>query len=175
MYFKESLLLLARKLSVCICMCPKSITVTNIHFQHSRKRTQHMQWNLLWAALASSDNMPFTTLCLSNVVLKAYGKKTCFEQHLPFMTLVFENVKVLLKTDLTAYVQGLWHYEEKWKKDEINILCRWENTGKSMLRYLAALTNSIYCNFQHGALMNRFPVMMTPIGWREFLTIFWSV
>ena len=39
---------------------------------------------------------------------------------------------------------------------------------------LAALTNSIYCN-PIGALMNRFPVMVTPIGWREFPTIFWSV
>ena len=49
-----------------------------------------------------------------------------------------------------------------------------ENTGKFLLRNLAALTNSIYCNSQRGALMNRFPVMMTPIGWREFLTIFLS-
>ena len=49
-----------------------------------------------------------------------------------------------------------------------------ENTRKFLLRDLAALTNSIYCNSQHGALMNRFPVKMTPIGWREFPTIFWS-
>ena len=45
---------------------------------------------------------------------------------------------------------------------------RSENTGKFLLRDLAALTISICCNSQHGALMNRFPVMMTPIGWREF-------
>ena len=51
---------------------------------------------------------------------------------------------------------------------------RSENTGKFLVRNLAALTNSIYCNSQHGALMNRFPVMITPIGWREFPTIFWS-
>ena len=44
--------------------------------------------------------------------------------------------------------------------------------GNSLLRYLAALTNSIYYDSQHGALMNRFPVMMSPIGWREFPTIF---
>ena len=44
---------------------------------------------------------------------------------------------------------------------------------ESLLRDLAALTNSIYCNSQHGALMNRFPVMVTAVGWREFLTIFW--
>ena len=50
-----------------------------------------------------------------------------------------------------------------------------ENTGKFLLRNLAAPTNSIYCNSQHGALMNRCSVMMTPIGWREFPTIFWSV
>ena len=49
-----------------------------------------------------------------------------------------------------------------------------ENTGKLLLRDLATLTNNIYCNSQRGALMNRFPVMMTPIGWREFPTIFWS-
>ena len=47
-----------------------------------------------------------------------------------------------------------------------------ENAGKFLLRNLAALTNSIYCTSQHGALMNRFTVMMTPIGWREFRTIF---
>ena len=47
-----------------------------------------------------------------------------------------------------------------------------ENTGKFLLRDLAALTNSIYCNSQCGPLMNRFPVMMTPIGWRKFPTIF---
>ena len=45
------------------------------------------------------------------------------------------------------------------------------DTGKFMLRNLAALTNIIHCNPQHGALLNRFPVMMTPIGWREFPTI----
>ena len=50
-----------------------------------------------------------------------------------------------------------------------------ENTGKFLLSDLAALTNSIYFNSQHGALLNRFPVRMTPIGWREFPTIFWSV
>ena len=33
---------------------------------------------------------------------------------------------------------------------------RSENTGKFLLRNLAALTNSIYCISQHGALMNRF-------------------
>ena len=47
--------------------------------------------------------------------------------------------------------------------------------GNSLLRNLAALTNSIYCDSQHGALMNRFPVIMTPIGLREFSIIFWSV
>ena len=47
-----------------------------------------------------------------------------------------------------------------------------ENTGEFLLPNLAALTNSIYCKSQHGASMNRFPVMMTPIGWREFPTIF---
>ena len=49
-----------------------------------------------------------------------------------------------------------------------------ENTGKFLFRDLAALTNNSYCNYQYGALKNRFPVMMTPIGWREFPTIFWS-
>ena len=49
---------------------------------------------------------------------------------------------------------------------------RLENTGKFLLRNVAALTNSIYCNSRHGALMNRFSVMMTPIGWREFPTIY---
>ena len=48
-----------------------------------------------------------------------------------------------------------------------------ENTGKFVLRDLATLTNSTYCTSQHGALVNRFPVMMTPFGWREFPTIFW--
>ena len=52
---------------------------------------------------------------------------------------------------------------------------RSENTGKLLLRNLAALTNSIYCTSQHGALMNRLPVMMTPIGWREFPIIYLSV
>ena len=47
-----------------------------------------------------------------------------------------------------------------------------ENTGKFLLRDLAALTNSIYCNSQRGTLMNRFPVTMTPIGSKEFPTIF---
>ena len=47
-----------------------------------------------------------------------------------------------------------------------------ENTGKFLLRYLAALTNSIYCTSQRGTLINRRPVMMTPIGCREFPTIF---
>ena len=47
-----------------------------------------------------------------------------------------------------------------------------ENTGKFLLRALDALTNSIYCNSERGALMNRFTVMMTPIGWEEFPTIF---
>ena len=51
---------------------------------------------------------------------------------------------------------------------------RSENIGKFLLRNLAALTNSTYCNSQHGTLMNRFPVMMTPIAWREFPIIFWS-
>ena len=50
--------------------------------------------------------------------------------------------------------------------------CRSENTWKFLLRDLAALTNSICCNYQHGALINRFPVIMTLIGWREFPTIF---
>ena len=50
-----------------------------------------------------------------------------------------------------------------------------ENTGKFLLRDLGALTNSIYCNSQCEALMNRFPVMMTLIGWRKFPTIFWYV
>ena len=49
---------------------------------------------------------------------------------------------------------------------------RSENTGKFLLRNLVALGNSIYYNSQCGALMNRFPVMMTPAGWREFPTIF---
>ena len=56
----------------------------------------------------------------------------------------------------------------------VSNLRRSEDTGKFLLLNLAALTNSIYCNSQHGTLMNRFPVMMTPIGWREFPTIFWS-
>ena len=43
-----------------------------------------------------------------------------------------------------------------------------ENTGKFLLRDLAVLTNNIYCISQLGALVNRLPVMMTPIGWREF-------
>ena len=51
---------------------------------------------------------------------------------------------------------------------------RSENTGEFLLRDLAKLTNSIYCYSQHGGLMNRFPVMITPISWREFPTIFWS-
>ena len=42
-----------------------------------------------------------------------------------------------------------------------------------MLCDLAALTNNIYCDSQNGVLVNRFPVMMMPIGWREFPTIFW--
>ena len=47
--------------------------------------------------------------------------------------------------------------------------------GNSLLHDLAALTNSIYRTSEHGALMNRFPVMMTPReGWREFPTIFRS-
>ena len=50
-----------------------------------------------------------------------------------------------------------------------------ENTGKFSLRDLAALTNRSYCISQHGALVNRFPVMMTPIGWSKFPTIVWSV
>ena len=41
-----------------------------------------------------------------------------------------------------------------------------------ILRDLTALTNRIYCNSQRGALVNRFPVKKTPIGWREFPTIF---
>ena len=53
-----------------------------------------------------------------------------------------------------------------------HITNRSENTGKFLLRDLAALTNSIYCKSQHGALMNRFPVMITPIGWKEFPTTF---
>ena len=43
-----------------------------------------------------------------------------------------------------------------------------ENTGKFLLCDLAALTNRIYCTSQHGTLVNRFPVMMMLIGWREF-------
>ena len=53
-------------------------------------------------------------------------------------------------------------------------LFRSENTGKFLFRDLSTPTNNIYCKSQHGALMNRFQVMMTPIGWREFPTIFWS-
>ena len=48
--------------------------------------------------------------------------------------------------------------------NEIIIHLTSENTGKFLLRNLAALTNSIYCISQHGALMNRFPVMLMPIG-----------
>ena len=61
-----------------------------------------------------------------------------------------------------------------WAVEAEAKLHRSENTGKFSLCNLAALTNSIYCNSQHGALMNRFSVMMAPIGWREFPTIFWS-
>ena len=53
-------------------------------------------------------------------------------------------------------------------------LNRSENTGKFLLRDLAAVTKNIYCHSQHGALMNRFPVMTTAIGWRELPTVFWS-
>ena len=52
--------------------------------------------------------------------------------------------------------------------------CISENTGEFSLRDRAALTKRIHCTSQHGALVNRFPVMMTLIGWREFPTIFWS-
>ena len=37
-------------------------------------------------------------------------------------------------------------------------------------RNLTELTNRIYCNSEHAALMNRMLVMMTPIGWKEFYT-----
>ena len=46
-----------------------------------------------------------------------------------------------------------------------------ENTGKFLLRNLDALTNSIYCTSQYGALMNRFPVMMTTLETAKFYWI----
>ena len=43
-----------------------------------------------------------------------------------------------------------------------------------MVRNISEQANSIYSTSQHEALMNRFPLMMTPIGWKEFPTIFLS-
>ena len=62
------------------------------------------------------------------------------------------------KIPFTAYNSFVWFCIDS------NMLSISENTGKFLLRDLGALTNSIYCNSQRGALMNRFPVMMTPIG-----------
>ena len=64
-------------------------------------------------------------------------------------------------------------FDESYRhKSEIESQFISENTGKFLLRDLATLTNSIFSNSQHGALMNRLSVMMTPIGWREFPTMF---
>ena len=76
----------------------------------------------------------------------------------------FMNAEIMITSTFRSFLPG-------WQPVRIS---RSENTGKFLLLNLAALTNRIYCNSQHGALMNRFPVEMTPIGWREFPTIFWS-
>ena len=55
-------------------------------------------------------------------------------------------------------------------KEFMCLKCNWSRGQvcvKFLLHNLAELTNRIHCNSQREALMNRFPVMIMPIGQRE--------
>ena len=90
----------------------------------------------------------------------------------PFNMKLKRNTDLIQTQDATDGIEK--YFCGIFSRRQIGSEIRSENTGKFLLYNLAALTNSIYCNSRHGLLMNRFPVMMTPIGWRELPTIFWS-